>query len=101
MPLIEWAMRNSVSTALSTGSSPADNAASARPISWRWSPASSTKSVLYFSRFRGCPGSVVRLRERLLRHFEHVIRLEGLHDEVACSGLERLHHERLLAERAA
>src|SRR5262245_12388224 len=100
MPLIEWAMRNSVSTASAAGSSPAESAASARAISWRWSLASSTNSVLYFSRFR-TTSLLDRLGECLLRDLEHVVGLERLHDEVARARLEGFHHQRLLAERAA
>src|SRR5262245_52843693 len=100
MPLIEWAMRNSVSTDSPAGSSPAESAASARAISWRWSLASSTNSVLYFSRFRTA-SLLDLLRECLSGDLDHVVRLERLHDEVACARLERFHHQRLLAERAA
>src|SRR5690349_1251269 len=98
MPLIEWACRkiSSMSAVLSSADS---RATSRRDSSARCSRLSSTKRALYFSMSkRRLPRSA---GEDLLDHAMDVLGLERLDHEVSRPRLDGLHHQRLLAERAA
>src|SRR5216684_1031440 len=64
----------------------------------RCSDASATKRVRYLWE---ADGTGTLLAEHLLDHGEHVLPPERLHDEIGGAGLDRLHHQRFLAERAA
>ena len=109
MPFTLWACRKSSSTSGAGTSAPAPTACSsahqlarraprgARPPRRRRAPGISRGPSSPWV----TPGDRSGLAQDLLHHREHVLGLERLDDEVAGAGLDGLHHQRLLAERAA